>query len=221
MASPRGYSDRVEGWLLPADGRARLINISGYRQARYVTISEYIITATGDVFSRVCLSRCRSDRVGSFIYGRARWGLVGRGAAGTSLFGPLPGTFANWFKAAYHDHAIVEDGTATFDGRHAARFQSMVPTFGSKIVFWRPGTPPPPLARKERIGGAPYSLVNWYVDPATAQPVGFTASPCAGEAVRSCKRPALTTQIVTFQRLDPTAQNLALLIGPHAPRGAR
>jgi hypothetical protein len=25
-----GYYDRVEGWLLPADGRGRVINISGY-----------------------------------------------------------------------------------------------------------------------------------------------------------------------------------------------
>jgi hypothetical protein len=197
-----------------------VIEISGYRRASYVTIREWIITRTGRVFGRVCLSNCRPA---SFIDGRSRWAPEGRIAPG-ALGGPpetLPGTFANWFRTAYHDHAIVAAGTAPFDGRHVARFQSMVPTFGSKIVFWRPGTRPPLSARKDRSGPAPYTLIDWYVDPATAQPVGFTDSPCTGEEIRSCTRPYSTTRIVTLERLDPTPQNLNLLTGPNAPAGAR
>jgi hypothetical protein len=215
---PPGYSYRVEGWLLPADGQARVISIWGYKGSPFV--SEGIITVTGRVFARVCLSRCRPA---SFIRSRSRWAPEGRIAPGSfgGVPGTLPGTFANWFRTAYHDHAIAAVGNATFDGKHVARFQSMIPTFASKIVFWRPGTPPPLSARKDRSGAAPYTLIDWYVDPATAQPVGFKASPCAGEEIRSCTRPFSTTRIVTFRRLDPTPQNLALLTGPNAPAGAR
>ena len=216
--TPRGYSDRVEGWLLPATGQARVVGIWGYRGTPFV--DEWIITASGQAFSRGCLKNCHPA---SFINGRAPWAHVGHGDPATFVGfpGTLPGTFAKLYRAAYRDHAIVEDGTATFGGRHVARLQSMTPTFGAAIIFWRPGTPPPPSARKNHIGGAPYSLVTWYVDPATAQPVGFTSSPCAGGQIRSCGRPAITTHILTFERLDPTAQNLALLTGPHAPAAAR
>jgi hypothetical protein len=129
--------------------------------------------------------------------------------------------FAGWFSAAYRAHAIAPAGTATFDGKRAARFRTMVPTFGRTIVFWRPGTPPPPAARKGPVGATPYTLINWYVDPTTAQPVGFTASPCRGKAIRSCTSPAFTTRIVTFKRLDPTPENLGQLSGPNAPPGAQ
>jgi hypothetical protein len=223
-SSPRGFYNRLEGWLRPADGRTRAIQVSGYRRARYVTIIEWIINANGDVFTRACPGNCRSDRISSFIEGRSRWVSEGRVAPGTGFGltpGTLPGEFARWFRSAYRSHAIVDAGTAMFDGRRAARLQSMTPTVGPRIVFWRPGTPPPLSARQHRIAGAPYTLVDWYVDPATAQPVGFTASPCAGEAIHSCRRPAYTTRIVTFQRLDPTSQNLALLTGRNAPPRAR
>jgi hypothetical protein len=213
-----GYSTRVEGWLLPADRRMRVIRIWGYKRTPFV--SEWIITATGRVFSRTCLSSCHPA---SFIDGSSKWAPEGRVAPGT-LGGPplnLPGTFANWFRTAYHDHAIAAVGMATFEGRRVARFQSMAPSFGSRTVFWQPGTPPPASVHKQALGAEPYTLIDWYVDPVTAHPVGFAAFACANDQIRSCKHRISTTRIVTFERLDPTLQNLALLTGPNAPSGAR
>lgn len=94
----------------------------------------------------------------------------------------------------------------------------LTPSFGSRIVFWRPGTPPPPSARKQLSGLQTYLVIDWYDDPGTAQPVGFTASPCTRVEVRSCTRPFSTTRIATFQQLEPTPQNLAQLTGPGAPQ---
>jgi hypothetical protein len=222
--SLHGYYERMEGWLLPADDRTRMINITGYVQHPYRTVSEWVTTATGRVYGRACLSGCRVGNVGAFLNGHSPWqyaGTVAQLRAGVQLFGTLPGTFTTWFRTAYRAHAIVADGTARFDGKHAARFESMAPTFGSRIVFWRPGTPLPRIAAKDRSGVTPYSLIDWYIDPATAQPLGFTASPCANEKVRSCGAPVSSTRIVTFERLQPTAQNLTMLTGPNPPAGAR
>jgi hypothetical protein len=211
------YRERVEGWLLPDTGQARLISIWGYPRSPFV--DEWIITATGQAFSRACLNQCHPA---SFIDGRSPWAHAGHIDPQTDLnfLGTLPGTFARLYREAYHYHAIVEDGTATFDGRHVGRLQSMSPTIGNTVVFWRPGTTPPASARQHLSVRGSYTLVTWYVDPATAQPVGFTSAPCDGEAVRSCGRPVATTRIVTFERLDPTPQNLAKLTGPGAPAGA-
>lgn len=68
------------------------------------------------------------------------------------------------------------------------------------------------------------ALVDWYIDRATAQLVGFKIWSCAADHTRSCKArgaPDAITRIVTSQRLHPTPQNLAQLTGPNAPRGAR
>jgi hypothetical protein len=222
-ASPRGFSTRLEGWTLPPDGRTRAVQVAGYGGASNATIVEWIIAANGDVFTRACLAGCRSDRVSSFVDGRSQWASEGRQSVGTGfgLTPTLPGTFARQFKSAYRSHAISSDGTARFDGRRVARFESMAPSFGPRTVFWRPGTKPPASARNGAFGQEPYSLVDWYVDPATAQPVGFTASACRRNEISSCGRPVYTTRIVTFERLQPTAENLAKLTGPNAPAGAR
>jgi hypothetical protein len=109
----------------------------------------------------------------------------------------------------------------TFAGRRVAQFQSMETQVGETTVSWRPGMPPPVRARNPHYI---YALIDWYVDPATARPVGFKAWGCMGDQIRSCERrqgPPSTTRIVTFQRLDPTPQNLALLTGPGAPPGAK
>lgn len=133
----------------------------------------------------------------------------------------MPGTFASWFRTAYRSRAIVADGTATFAGKRAARFQSMAPASANTMVFWRPGARPPRGAQGSSFGGAAYLLIDWYIDPATAQPMGFKTFLCTSENVRSCQRPASTTRIATFQRLDPTPQHIALLTGPNAPAAAR
>jgi hypothetical protein len=114
--------------------------------------------------------------------------------------------------SAYRSGAVRPDGTATFAGRSVARFQSMAALLGT-VVFWRPGTPAPAKA-----GGQTRLLVNWDVDRAAAQPVGYTVSDFTSDQPRSCGAPANTLRIATFQRLSPTPQNLALLIGP-APLG--
>jgi hypothetical protein len=64
-------------------------------------------------------------------------------------------------------------------------------------------------------------VINWYVDPATAEPVGYTVSTCSSDQLRSCHAPGAMVRIITFQRLNPTAANLGLLTGPGAPAGAR
>lgn len=219
-----GYYDRTEGWLLPADGRARMTDISGYEQHPYRTVIEWIVTASGRVFGRACLANCRAGNVSSFIDGRTGWQYDGRYGAlrslGFGLVGRLPGTFAGSFSAAYKAGAIVPDGTATFAGKRVARFESME-SLGQPSVSWRPGTPPPASARKQRLGKDRYTLTEWYVDPSTAQPVGFAVGACTGADVGSCGAPISTTRIATFQRLAPTPQNIALLTGPNAPAGAR
>jgi hypothetical protein len=220
------FYSRIEGWLLPAGGRARVIEVSGYERDRYVSdISEWIITATGRVFERSCFNYCRSSKIGSFINGRSRWHDNGRIPVGW-FGGPpiLPGTYAREFRAAVRSNAAVPKGIATFAGKRVRSFQAMEAGAGGVIAlaYWRPGTPPPVRVRKAHPPF--YALVDWYLDPATAEPVGFTVWGCAPDQVRSCKArgaPAATIRIVTFQRLDPTPQNLAQLTGPNAPRGAR
>jgi len=217
-----GFYDRLEGWLLPADGRARLIDITGYRQSRFVTaLREWVITATGRVFGRSCLSGCRVGQIGAFINGRSGWTSEGS-ATEVGGFGSaprFPGTFAQWFRAAYRARSIVPDGTTTFAGKDVARFQSMAGAFEEPLVTWRPGTPAPMSVRNR--SQTPYILIDWYVDPATARPVGFSVRACTGDAIRSCTQPGSSTRIVTFQRLDPTPQNLAQLTAPGAPPGSR
>jgi hypothetical protein len=220
-----GFYFRVEGWLL-LDGRARLIDISGDKRGRYRNVSETIITATGRGFARNCY--CRSGQVRSFLDGRRVVGqrpplVTGWVSEGGPFLsgGTLPGTFARWFRAAYRSHAIATDGTTMFGGKRAARFRSMTEGFGptstgGRMVFWRPGTPPPASARNRH--GYPYAtLIHWYVDPGTAQPVGFREWYCRSEKLTSCVGPATTTRIVTFQRLGRTPQSLAELTAPGAP----
>lgn len=214
-----GFYDRVEGWLRPADGRARLIEISGYRQSHGAIVNEWLITATGRVFARSCLS-CRSGDAGSFINGHSAWSSEGSAAPGTfgGPIGDLPGTYARWFRAAYRAHAIVPAGATTFAGRRVARFQSFIAGGGASVVAWRPGTRPPATVRVDHNF---YALVDWYIDPATARPVGFGTYSCSSQEVGSCKAAGRIVRIVTFQRLGPTAESLALLTGPGAPLGAR
>lgn len=149
--------DREEGWLLPADGRARAIDIEGYeRDPVTISINEWIITAKGHVFSRSCVAYF-GCRVGSFVDGRSRWVYEGtersvRGL-GAGLFpGTLPGQYAQGFQAAYRVHAAVPKGSTTFAGKRVKIFQSMragfyVPSRGAVFVYWRPGTPPPATVR--------------------------------------------------------------------------
>jgi hypothetical protein len=221
------FYDRDEGWLLPADGRARAIEIQGYERARYVSdIYEWIITATGRVFERTCFSYCRSTRVGSFIDGRSPWAYKATKqmlqGLGVGLFpGALPGEYARDFGAAHRVRAAVPKGITTFDGRRVESFQSMEGYVRTAWVYWRPGTPPPMSVRDARPLSA---LVDWYIDPATARLVGFKVWGCAADHLLSCKArgaPSATTRIVTFERLDPTRENLARLTGPNAPAGAR
>lgn len=212
---PPGFYDRTEGWLLPADGRARVIESAGYTGARYVNyIKEWIITSSGRVLGRACLTHCV---VSSFVRSRSRWEYAGTERALAPLGGGLapsilPGTFAQHFRAAYRVHAIVAEGTTTFDGRRVARFASAEAAVGTGWVDWRPGTPAPASVKQheQRV------IMYWYIDPATARPVGRRVWGCTG----SCRRPggpSFTTRIVVFQRLQPTAQNLAELTGPGAP----
>jgi hypothetical protein len=186
------FYDRDEGWLLPADGRAREIYINyPPKPSPGVNIDEWIITASGRVFLRACFT-CRSAAARSFLNG------------------------------AYRTDALLPDGTTTFAGRRVARFQSMEDTNGQESVPWRPGTPPPAKARGLlRLHLKPLGL-EWYIDPTTARLVGINQwGYCAGDKLSSCEGPPLTTRIVTFQRLAPTPQNLAHLTGPGAPPGAR
>lgn len=205
---------RIEGWLLPADGRARVIDIDFGP-----FVSEWIITATGRVYGRGCLAYCHPR---SFIDGRSRWENEGVWVA-TSFSGPwgtLPGTYARMFRASYRAHALVPDGTAEVDGKRLARFKSLGTVLG-RFIAWRPGTKPPIKARNSRYG---YSRLEWYVNPSTARLIGFGAWGCMADETSPCggpKHPPLAIRIVTFQRLDPTPQNLALLTGPGAPAGAR
>jgi hypothetical protein len=211
IAHDHGVTVTVEGWVQPGDNRARVIQITRTPGDSLAIVSEWIVTASGRVFSRTCLSGCRPS---SFVDGDTGWtsgGAFGLNAAPQAL----PGTFAEWFRSAYRKGAVVADGTATFAGRSVARFQSMAALLGT-VVFWRPGTPSPAKAH-----GQTRLLINWYVDRTTAQPVGFTSSGCTSDQTRSCGPPANTVRIATFQRLNPTPQNLSLLIGPGAPRGAR
>jgi hypothetical protein len=66
-----------------------------------------------------------------------------------------------------------------------------------------------------------YALIDWYIDPATARPVGFETYGCSSQQVGSCKAAGRIVRIVTLQRLGPTPLSLRLLTGPGAPRGAR
>lgn len=214
-----------EGWLLPADGRGRVIQFDGYKRARYVSdLSEWIITATGRVVRRVCFAYCR---VSSFINGRSRWAYEGTERTlqglGFGLFpGTLPGELAREFRAAYRVHAAVPKGITTFAGKRVKSFQSMeAAVVGTALVYWQPGTSPPVRVRDAHP--PTYALVDWYIDRATAELVGFKTWGCAAGHIRSCKArgaPDNITRIVTFQRLDPTPKNLAQLTGPNAPRGA-
>jgi hypothetical protein len=224
------FYDRDEGWLLPADGRARAIEIHGYERARYVSdISEWIITATGRVFERTCFNYCRSTRVGSFIDGRSRWAYKGTKqllqGLGVGLFpATLPGEYARDFGAAHRVRAAVPKGIKTFDGTRVESFQSMERYVRTAWVYWRPGAPPPMSVRDPRPLSAMSALVDWYIDPATARLLGFKVWGCAANHLLSCRArgaPSATTRIVTFERLDPTRENLAELTGPNAPRGAR
>jgi hypothetical protein len=125
------------------------------------------------------------------------------------------------FGATYRAHALVPDGTAAVDGRRVARFKSIGTQFRQTWIAWRPGTRPPVKVRNPQYI---YSRIDWYVDPATARLIGLGAWGCMADQIRSCegpKHPPLATRIVTFQRLDPTAQNLAQLTGPGAPPAAR
>jgi hypothetical protein len=216
--SARGYYSRVEGWNQPGLGRARLIQISGTRPSRLAIITEWIITASGQAYGRSCLSGCRPA---SFINGDSKWTSDGNAAPGGFGGVPqdLPGTFAQEFRTAYRDHAVVSAGTTTFDGEDVARFQSMVAGSGRGFIAWRPGTPIPTSIR----GTHPlYALVDWYVDPSTAAPVGFETLGCSNDrGASSCHAVGDVVRIVTLQRLAPTSQNLFLLTGPGAPRGAR
>jgi hypothetical protein len=214
VARDDGFYERVEGWLQPGTGRTRVIEISGSRASTLNLISEWIVTSRGRVFHRVCLTGCRPRK---FLASRRGWSDQGVVPPGT-FGGPpevLPGTFARWFGTAYRNRAVVADGTATFAGRRVARFESMA-TLLDSVTFWRPGTPRPATSR-----GHGSVLINWYVDPATAQPVGYTVLDCPNGQTRTCGAAVDTVRIASFQRLKPTAQNLALLSGPNAPRGAR
>jgi len=211
LAHDHGVSQTVEGWVQPGDGRARVISIERTPGDSLAIVSEWIVTASGRVYTRTCLSGCHPN---SFIDSSTGWRTGGAfGLSGSPQ--ALPGTFAQWFRSAYRSRAVVSDGTATFAGQSVARLQSMSALLGT-VVFWRPGTPPPASAR-----GQQRLLINWYVDRATAQPVGYTVSGCSSDQTRSCGAPANTLRIATFQRLNPTPQNLALLTGPGAPRDAR
>jgi hypothetical protein len=216
------FYERTEGWLLRAHGAARVIEILGYERARYVSdIFEWIRTATGRVFARTCLNYCRSTEIGSFINGRSRWADEGRIPGGALVPPILPGTYAGELQAAYRVHAAVPKGITTFAGKRVNSLQSMEAYVGPALVSWRPGTRPPVRVRNAHGG---YALVEWYIDRATAEPVGFKTWGCAADHILSCKArgaPVATTRIVTFQRLDPTPENLAQLTGPNAPRGAR
>ena len=217
-ASLRGFYEETEGWLLPADGRARVIYISGYRQTGYVTITESVRTATGRIYGRSCLSGCRSNRIGAFINRPGGWFSDANGGLGSfGTPGLVPGTFARQFQAAYRAHAIVADGTTTFAGKRVAKFQSTQALVGATVFSWRPGAPVPATVRK---AGAPALLVTWLIDPKTARPVGFTGCGALTGVPRSCQHPQFTTRIVTFERLDPTAANLATLTGPGLPAGS-
>jgi hypothetical protein len=170
--------NRTEGWLLPADGRARVIDVSGYERARYVSdASEWIITATGRVFERSCFNYCLSAKIGSFINGRARWHDNGRIPV-SAFDGPqiLPGTYAREFRAAYRVHTAVPKGITTFAGKRVDSFQAMQGDGGTAPVFWRPGSPPPVSVRNAHPPF--YALVDWYTDRATAELVGFKAWGC-------------------------------------------
>jgi hypothetical protein len=214
----RNYSQRLEGWLLPANGQARLIIIYGYKSTPFVT--EWIITAKRHAFTRACLAYCHPQRFMNSSGGWSNEGVPRPGFGGSPT--TIPGTYAQWFRSAYRERAVVADGNTTFDGRTVAHFQSMAELLDN-LVFWRPGTPIPASIRDNGNSFIRRSIgvINWYVDPATAEPVGYTVTTCSSDQLRSCHAPDTTVRILTFQRLNPTPQNLELLIGPGAPAGAR
>ncbi len=147
------------------------------------------------------------------------------GAAGpwVGVFpGTLPGGYAREFRAAYRVRAAVPKGITTFAGKRVKSFQSIEAGVGTAWIYWRPGTPPPVMVR--RAHPPFYALVDWYIDWATAELVGFKTWGCAAGHIRSCGTrgaPATVTRIVTFQPLDSTPENLVQLTGPNPPRGAR
>jgi hypothetical protein len=157
------FYDRTEGWQLPANGEARVIDVMGYERARYVSdIIEWIITATGRVFERTCFNYCRSTKIGSFINGRSRWtdeGLIPLGALGPPI---LPGTYTRELQAAYRVHAAVPKGMTTFAGKRVNTLQSMEAYAGAVLVSWRPGTPPP--ARVRDAGRVSALVAGWLQD---------------------------------------------------------
>lgn len=93
------------------------------------------------------------------------------------------------FRTAYARHALHPAGRGTFDGRNAARYTA------------------------SEDGGN--RTVDWYIDPDSALPLGAVERlRVLGDARGdSLKTQTLTRRLTTFERLDPTPENLAKLSG--------
>jgi hypothetical protein len=116
--------------------------------------------------------------------------------------------FVAQFRRAYETGRLTADGPSTFNGHRVVRYRSISPDSGSHLI------------------------IEWYIDPRTARPVGASEAFASGQAFCSRPTPAHTpgprctnavaiATLVSFEVLPASPQNLAHLIARNPPKAAR
>jgi hypothetical protein len=208
----RSSYEQLEEWLLPADGRVHVITRYGGGGGPNL-VGEGIITSSGRAFWRVFVN----DKPQAFMcrpYCSLGWNRLRPGDSNGSSW--RSENFVSAFQTAYKGHELVADGQGTFDGRRVARYRSIY------RYPAEPGRVAPRGTSASPSSAYQYTITEWYIDPAAARPLGSTTwQQCTSDSISSCTGGTVTERILTFQLLDPTPQNLAHLITPDAPAGAR